>query len=66
MNDLAILIAGAHNDMLISKAEKIINNMLEDGNSILYLVNPDKKAIKIHHGCKFVFAQCFGGQNDKT
>ena len=63
MNELLPYIAFCHNSQLVTKAERILNNMLEDGNAIIYITNNDGTNLKLNHGCKIIFAQIWG-KND--
>ena len=51
-------IALMHNEMLICRAEKIINSLLEAGLSI-YLKNPDGSRIKLQEGIELMAMQIF-------
>ena len=60
MNDILLYTAFCHNSQLVTKAERILNNLLEDGDAIIYITNNDGTSLKLNHGCKIIFAQSWG------
>lgn len=57
MNDNTVLnyniLADIHNLGLVSKAETLINNFIDD-NSFVYVQNPDGSILKLQKGVKFI------------
>lgn len=46
--------AAMHNLGLTAKAEKLINNFIDDGKSVVYAVNPDGTYLKLQKGVSLV------------
>ena len=46
--------AGIHNLGLTAEAEKLINNFIDDGEGIIYAVNPDGTYLKLQKGVNLV------------
>lgn len=65
MNEILAYVALSHNSALIKKAEKIINEMAADENTIIYIKNLDGSSLRLHAGCSLIFCQSIGGKNDK-
>ena len=55
------IFAGLHNLNLVGKAEKLVNEFLdEDNNSIIYARNPDGSYLKLQKGVKLMSATGLG------
>lgn len=48
------LCAGIHNLNLVSEAKRLINNFIDDGDGVVYVVNPDGSYLKLQKGVDFV------------
>lgn len=51
------IFADIHNLSLVSKAETLINNFLDE-NNFVYVQNPDGSILKLQKGCVFI-GGCF-------
>ena len=55
-NNMALnynILADIHNLSLISRAETLVNNFLDD-NNFVYIQNPDGSILKLQKGVKFI------------
>ena len=55
-NDMVLnynMLADIHNLSLVSKAETLVNNFLDD-NNFVYIQNPDGSILKLQKGVKFI------------
>jgi hypothetical protein len=65
MNDFKFnVLAGIHNLGLIDKAERLVNNFL-DNDDFVYVQNPDGSYLKLQQGVKFIAVTGLGIEIEK-